>query len=586
MKKNIFATSRILAASLFLALLLFYNCNSDGKQEDFTINIRNDAPVTNLNPYGSVVGANLNTCSRMFMTLGDLDPKTAESVPTMVVSLPKGVPVQDGPHKGEIAYTFEILPEAVWDNGSPVTGHDVEFTLKIIFNPLQVSPFANYYADISGMDIDAANPKKFTIYYSRPYMLALESLTQFPIMPVYNYDPSNHLTNIPLSQFLDIKNKASLSGNADLVAFTSEFQQPRYMNDPGSISGNGPYKLQAMNDQGVILVKKEQWWGDKLADKYPLLHAYPQKLVYKTVLDENVVENMMKNGELDIIANSLSAPKYLDMKQKDSLAMQYNFNLLPPIMYSRWLLNMQDDILKDSLVRAALVHIVDYDFLIKSVRSGLAERISSPILPEQSYYAKNIPEEKFDLELAKQLLAKAGWKDANGDGILDKTINGKQTKLKLEVLVPKTSVNQKIAVSLTENARLAGIELVSNNLDLNEIAAITGKGDYQTALLGAGLKPGLSELGQRYDSKNLAPSGDNRSRLVNPELDKIIEQISVEQDVNKRNALYVQAQEIIHNEVPEVFLYAAMQPIITSKKFDAVITANRPGYYEQLFRKK
>lgn len=586
MKNNPFYPIRILAAAgLVATLFLFQNCRREKKDTAFTVSIRYDAPVTNLNPYGSVVGTNLYTCSRLFMTLGDLDPQSLELKPTMVKELPRAVTAQSGPHQGQIAYTFELLPEAKWDNGTPVTGHDIEFTLKIIMNPLQPSPFSQYYKDISAFEIDPGNPQKFTVYFAKPYMMAVEALSQFPIMPAYHYDPKHHLANIPLSDFLDANNTAKLSSNAELAAFTTEFQQPGFMNDPASISGNGAYKVQTMNDQGVILVKKADWWGDKLRDQNPLLGAYPEKLVYKTVTDENVVENMMNKGELDIIANSLSAAKYLEMKKNDSFAAHYNFNLLPPIQYNRWMFNMQDNILRDSSVRAALTHLINYDFLINTVRSGLAEPISAPVMPEQSYYAK-IPQDKFDLETAKKLLAQTGWADSNGDGILDKLVKGKSTPLKLEVLVPPVSSNLKIAASLTETARLAGVELVSVQTNISEITSKTKKGTYQTALLGAALKPGLTELGQRYSSKNLAPAGDNRSRLVNPELDKLIEQISVEQDENKRNELYKRAQIIIHNAVPEAFLYAPRQPIITSKKFDAVITGSRPGYYEHLFRQK
>ena len=62
------------------------------------------------------------------------------------------------------------------------------------------------------------------------------------------------------------------------------------MRDPNSIGGSGAYKFtQWVTNQQVILTKKENWWGDKLADKYPLLTANLKKLVYKVVKDENVV---------------------------------------------------------------------------------------------------------------------------------------------------------------------------------------------------------------------------------------------------------------------------------------------------------
>jgi peptide/nickel transport system substrate-binding protein len=48
----------------------------------------------------------------------------------------------------------------------------------------------------------------------------------------------------------------------------------------------------------------------------------------------------------------------------------------------------------------------------------------------------------------------------------------------------------------------------------------------------------------------------------------------------------VEAQKILYDDLPEIFLFAPFQPVITAKKFEAVTTANRPGYYEQMFKLK
>ena len=135
--------------------------------------------------------------------------------------------------------------------------------------------------------------------------------------------------------------------------------------------------------------------------------------MYKVVKDENVVENMLKNGELDIVAGSFSSTKFLEMKQKDSLAAKYNFEVIKPIQYNRWLINMTKPILKDVRVRKAMAHIVDYDHLIKNIRSGLGTRLVSNILPGKRYYAKDIVPYDFNIQKAKDLLAEAGWADSD-----------------------------------------------------------------------------------------------------------------------------------------------------------------------------
>jgi ABC-type transport system substrate-binding protein len=63
--------------------------------------------------------------------------------------------------KGEgIAYTFEIHEEAVWDNGTPITGYDYAFTIKSILNPkVNAAHVRGYIEFISDVIVDPENPK-------------------------------------------------------------------------------------------------------------------------------------------------------------------------------------------------------------------------------------------------------------------------------------------------------------------------------------------------------------------------------------------------------------------------------------------
>jgi peptide/nickel transport system substrate-binding protein len=591
MNSSLFTPRRILIGVALLAVLFLlrecFKTRTAAAAAPDQVNIRYDAAATNLNPYLTVKGSDLYTCARIFSTFGEMDPKTMELIPAIVKEIPVARTVTEGPHSGELAYDFEILPEVVWDNGAPVTGHDVAFTLKLIFHPLVPSKaFLSYFKDLAGIDIDQQNPQKFTLYLKQYYILALASMCQVPIMPAYNYDPSSRLVNLPMADFLDSSKLGAFKTDPNMVAFAEEYQQPKYANDPKSIVGSGPYQLETMNEQGVVLVKKQKYWGDALAEKRPLVAAYPKKLVYKVVMDENVVENMLKLGELDIVASSLSVGKFLEMKAKDSLAAKYNFDILPSFRYSRWMFNLNKPNLQDVRVRKALAHIVDYDHFIKNIQSGLAVRIVSPILPIKRYYAKDLPHYDFNIQKAKDLLAEAGWSDSDQDGIVDRMVNGKKVNLTVEVYVPLINTNKKYAESIAENARLAGIQIQAVDLDLSEISKKSAIGDFESAFLGAHIFPGLSDLSQRFHSKYLAPNGDNRSRYINPKLDVILDSISAEKNDARRDRLYLEAQKILHDDVPEVFLLSPAQTIITSKKFEGVITSNRPCYFEQLFKLK
>lgn len=551
--------------------------------------VRLDSAPNNLNLFLNGGHAPSSFVSRQtFQSLGDVDPKTLEITPLLIKKIPAVRMVQDGPRKGQFAYDFEIIPEAVWDNGTPVTAKDVEFTLKIVFHPGLPASYRGYLTQLSGMDIDPADPKKFIVYLSSFYMLSLETLCNTPIHPAYNYDAANRLTNLPLSDFLDTTKAAALAADPNLKAFVTDFSQPKFSNDPNAISGSGPYRMEVMNEQGTILVKKQNWWGDKVAEQYPMLAAYPKKLVYKVVKDDLALENMVKNGELDIIGGAINPAKFLEMKANDSLSAKFDFLTLGTTQYNRWLLNHRNPILSDVLVRRALTHLIDYDYLVNQVQRGLAVRIANPMPPNRPYYAKNIAPPDFNLTKAKALLTQAGWVDTDGNGILDKVINGKREQLSFRLIAGLSmKTNELIANSLKESARQVGIDLVVINTDLSVMSTDTRSGNYDSALMGVALFPGQVEFYQRFHSKNLSPAGDNRAGYISAKADQLIEAIRTEPDVAKRNALYLQVQQVFYDEIPEIPLFAPLQRVIISKKFvPGLESENRPGFYEHFARMK
>ncbi len=584
--RRVLAIVALLVAAWLLYPIVFGKKKPRAPEE---VLVRIDSAPNNLNLFMNGGHAPSTFVSRqMFPSLGDLDPKTLVMKPMLVKAIPEVRIVADGPRKGQFAYDFEIIPEAAWDNGTPVTANDVAFTFKLVFLPGLPAIFRGYLTQLSGIEIDPANPKKFSFYFSSFYMLSNETVCSTPIYPAYNYDPNNRLANILLSDLLDPSKTATLSADENLKAFVAEFGQAKYVNDPNAVSGCGPYRLELMNEQGVVLVKKQNWWGDKVAEQYPMLAAHPKKLIYKVVKDDLSLENMIKNGQLDLIGGVITPTKFLEMKANDSLNTKYDFFTVGTTQYNRWVLNHRNPILADVQVRRALTHVVDYDYFVNQVNRGLAVRISSPMPPDRPYYAKNLALPDFNIAKARALLEKAGWTDTDGNGILDKVINGTRQQLSFKLMAATAvKTNELFANSLKESARQAGIDLVVASTDLSVMSADTRSGNYDSALLGVALFPGQIEYYQRFHSKSLSPAGDNRAGYISAKADSLIEAIRVQPDVAKRNDLYLQVQQVFYDEIPEIVLFAPLQRIIISKKFvPGLESANRPGYYEQFARMK
>ena len=96
--------------------------------------------------------------------------------------------------------------------------------------------------------------------------------------------------------------------------------------------------------------------------------------------------------------------------------------------------------------------------------------------------------------------------------------------------------------------------------------------------------PSLDDPYTRWHSSNDHPGGANRSGFHTPALDKVIEELRTTADVNTRNQLYNQFQEVIYNEQPSIYIYVPLERIVASKRIQLETSSRRPGYFENLIK--
>ena len=89
---------------------------------------------------------------------------------------------------------MQIREEATWDNGTPITAHDVDYTYRMIKNPFQRHYTSDPILKTSipfGLTPTTQNILNF--YCNKQYILAESSLTTQHILPRYRYDPDDLL---------------------------------------------------------------------------------------------------------------------------------------------------------------------------------------------------------------------------------------------------------------------------------------------------------------------------------------------------------------------------------------------------------
>jgi peptide/nickel transport system substrate-binding protein len=242
---------------------------------------------------------------------------------------------------------------------------------------------------------------------------------------------------------------------------------------------------------------------------------------------------------------------------------------------------MRNPKLADKRVRHALAHVVDADEIIDELYMGFGERIASPVSLASPDYNKNLKPVPFSIEKAKQLLASAGWKDSNNNGIVDKVLDGKSTELSLNFLYTAgKEISEQLALLFQDNAKKAGIEIKIQAMEGKEILGHWASHDFELLSAGRGGLPIWSP------EQNWHTNSDNRSGFGNAETDAIIDKIPVTFDPKKRRQMYYQLQEKILDEMPEIFLFAPKECVAIHKRFEAKAIDGVPGYAPAEFKLK
>jgi peptide/nickel transport system substrate-binding protein len=574
-------TRNLLPILFFAALLsLVSACKpekaTNWKHNDNTVRVRQVVEIKTLNPYLYRFVYEANVFSLIFQYLIDFDMATLEMSPQLVKSRPVVQDITSGEFAGGQSFAFEILDEAVWEDGKPVTGHDFDFSLRVMFNPkLPLQRFASYLDYVRDVQVDAANPKKFTVFTNRKYFLAEQAVSNVTVLPAHIYDNEGLMSAFPLKDLTDPAKVAALASDPKLQQFADAFMSPKFGRE--TVTGSGPYKLvEWVDGQRVVLAKKQNWWGDKLASKYPSLAAYPDSIVFLPIPDQTAAVAALKDETIDV-GLDIDAKQFNEMKN-DPVAMgAFNLHTSPRLALFYNAFNTKNPKLSDKRVRQALARLIDMDLVIKDLYDNMGERVVGPFTPDKKYYNKALKPIAFNLDEARRLLDEAGWKDSNGDGVLDKTLDGKLTDLKLECLYNPNSILQNNLSELWQsNAQKVGIAMERVQAEGNVLREKMGARNYEISIgLGASVPPVPDDPKQFFHTDSDTPGGSNYTRFGNAETDALIESIRNAPDEATRNPLYIRLQEILYDEQPMVFMFSPMERIAVHKRFSNVVTGRK-----------
>jgi peptide/nickel transport system substrate-binding protein len=520
--------------------------------------------------------------NNVFQPLMNFDYRTLKLVPILADSLP-AVRVDSA---GRMLITLEIRKEAKWDNGTPVTAKDVEFTFKVIKNTtVNDEPLRTYYDMVGDFILYPDNPRKFTVVCDYKYMYGPISVgTNTYIIPEYAYDPNKNMQGFTIKQMHDDKN---CMNDSKMVAFGKEFNTEKYSRDPKYISGSGAYKFtQWITGQRVILEKKKDWWGNALEGVNCFFDANASKLIYQTINDMTSALVALKAGNIDVMY-AIKPQDFNDLPKSEKFT--ENFNTYAPLMYYYGFIgiNMANPKFADVKTRQAIAHLVDVPRIIKDVWYGYARQITGPISPMDSLdYDYNLKPYEFNIDTAKALLAEAGWKDSDGDGVLDKVIDGQKTDFTIDFLVNAgNDVRKKSALMFKEEARKVGITVNVIQQDFNIYMNNLKTHKFDMFMSSWIFQPGPQDFKQIFYTTSALNKGSNWISFGDAKSDALIDSIRAELDEKKRAGMYKRLEWILHEQCGYVFIGAAEALMAINKRFsNAYPSSNNPFYWEAGFK--
>lgn len=141
-------------------------------------------------------------------------------------------------------------------------------------------------------------------------------------------------------------------------------------------------------------------------------------------------------------------------------------------MFTYVAFNQKNALFTSKKVRQALSCAIDTNRLIHQHLSDQAVEISGPFFIESTANDPTIKPWPYDPEKAKRLLAEEGWYDSDGDGILDKEINGVRVPFRFSLtFYVKNPVTKGFCQSISSYLKKIGIDCILHGVDVADLSA-------------------------------------------------------------------------------------------------------------------
>jgi peptide/nickel transport system substrate-binding protein len=400
-------------------------------------------------------------------------------------------------------WTFKLRPGVKFHDGTPCDAEAVKWNFdrwRDESNPWRFGRTFEYYTNEFGQDYAIVETK------------AIDKTTfQFTLA-----NPSAVvLYKLPLSTF----------GIASPKAIQE--QGDTYGTPAGTAVGTGPFKfVEWVPDDKIVLERNPDWWGEG-----PKL----DRLIFRSIPD-----NSARLAEL--LAGTVHTADLAQTDMDTAAADPNIYTLIQPAMQTGYVAFQQcTEPFGDPKVRWAIAHAINRQALVDTFytdRDVLATGFQPPAILGSN---PDLPEIEYDPDKAKQLLTEAGYPD------------GFKTEFwYIPVIRGYFPDSKAIAEAIAVDLAKVGIEVELKTEDWGAYLEDRNVGKFPMWMLGWGSDNGDPDnyIGWHF----MHPVGQPKEEdcYGNDELVQLLIAGAQEPDVAKREGIYQQAEQIVHDDMARV----------------------------------
>jgi peptide/nickel transport system substrate-binding protein len=476
--------------------------------------ISNSADATFLNPILAQDAASSEVNSFVFNGL----IKYNRNLDGFVGDLAESWDVKVGP---EPVITFFLRKGILWHDGKEFTAEDVKFTFDKIMDPKTNTVRRSSYELVKKAEV--LDPYTFRVTYKQPFSPGLESWG---------------IGMIP-KHLLAKENINTASFNRKPV-------------------GTGPFRfVEWVSDEKIILEANPRYFEGR-----PGLDGIIFRIIPEAALDE-----------MEILARQVDYSGIYPFEFRRMNQVSFFETYTQPMLgYTYIGYNLDNPLFQDRRVRWALAYAINREAIVQYVLDGLGMVATGPFPNGLWYWNPHVKPIPYDPEKARQLLAEAGWKHRNVEGILER--DGKPFRFTL-ITNSGNDTRRDVAVLVQRQLRDIGIDVTLEFYEWSVfITDYIDTRHFDACVLGWSLSvdPDAYEI---WDSSEIK-KGFNFISYRNPEVDRLLVEGRREYNQEKRKKIYWRIHELIAEDQPYTFLFVPLDLSVLKKKF-ALLEKTRRG---------